>query len=210
MVQVEHSNEADSQARQEVKRLIQRKEDLIADQLKTIQRLRDEKHMLENAAKESVELRNKLDDAKQRLVDLRSINDGLLRDNHQLENQVSQYAERIETMEFAAASFEAMRSERDAAIARNENEHKTAQNAQAQVAELVRKNELLTERLNEALVAKAMAETEANSLRHYRDANCKLHETIGEQKAMIAILEARIAAGEQEVHMDWHLKTVNL
>jgi hypothetical protein len=100
----------------------------------------------------------------------------------------------METMEFAVASFETMRTERDEAIAKNENERKNAQNAQEHVAKLDKRNEQLTEKLNEALVAKAMAETEANSLRHYRDANYQLHEVIGEQKAMIAMLEEKVAA----------------
>lgn len=203
--QVEHSSNADKHAREEVQKVLERKDDLIAQQLQDIKDLKEQKKALEEIARKTEDLQRDLNEARarvgevesdmrQRTDDLRTTNDSLMGDKKRLEAEIQRYQEQIVGMQTAVASFEVMKAERDAAMTKIEEERKAAQEAQKQAVEATRvamqeQVNAVNDRLHEAVVAQAAAQAEANSLKEFKAANDKLHEALGEKKAKIAMLE---------------------
>ena len=208
VTQVEHSSRADDHARANMQKVLGRKDDLIEQQLKDIQELKDENKRLHDMTKETERLRQDLDsanariremdfDARQRLDDVRTTIDSLMNDKKRLETEIQQYMEQLEGMKAAFASYEAIKSERDSALLRIEEERKAAQEIQQQAvasarAEMQRFVDSANERTQQALIAQASAQSEAASLRGIRDANNALHETIGAQRVQISMLEHQV------------------
>ena len=203
MAQVEHGDNADKHAREEVQKVLSRKDDLIAEQLGTIKVLREEKKALEDASRKADDLQRDLDaaraqvakveaDARQHMDDLRATNNSLMGDKIRLEADVQRYMERVASMQAAVASYDDMRAERDAAIA-------DAQEAQQRAVETTKQTmqaqiDAINGQLHDALVAQAAAQAEAAALRGYREDNDALHETVGAQKAKISMLEDQVTS----------------
>ena len=210
LLQVKHGHDADERAQAAVQKLLERKDDVIAEQLQDIKDLKEQKKALEETARRAEDLQRDLDaararvgeveaDAKQRMDDLRTTNDSLMGDKKRLEAEVQKCQEQIGGMQAAVASYEAMRNERDTALVKVEEERKASQETQKQAVEATRQAmqeqiNAVNERLHEAVVAQAAAQAEANNLKEFKVANDCLHETVGEQKAKIAMLEDQVAA----------------
>lgn len=216
MAQVDHGAEADKHAREEVQKVLERKDDLIAQQLQDIKDLKEQKKALEEAARKSEDLQRDLaaararvgeveSDAKQRMDDLRTTNDSLMRDKVRLEAEIQRYLDQIAGMQTAVASFESMKAERDNALAKIEDERRAVQEAQKQAVEATKtamqdQINAVNDRLHDAVVAQAAAQAEANSLREFKVANDRLHETVGAQKAKITMLEDQVAAMDRKAN----------
>lgn len=214
--QVEHGAQADSHAREEVQKVLERKDDLIAQQLQDIKDLKEQNRILNEATRKSEDLQRDLDaararvgevesDAKQRMDDLRTTNDSLMRDKVRLEAEIQRCLDQIAGMTTAVASYEAMKAERDNALAKIEEERRAGQEAQKQAVEATKaamqdQIKAINDRLHEAVVAQAATQAEANSLREFRSANDRLHEVVGEQKARIAMLEEQVAAMDRKAN----------
>ena len=159
-------------------------------------------------AKETERLRQDLDsantriremdfDARQRLDDVLTTIDSLMNDKKRLETEIQQHMKQLEGMKAAFASHEAIKSERDSALLRIEEERKAAQEIQQQAVAFAKEEmqhfvDAANERTQQALIAQASAQSEAASLRRIRDANNALHETIGAQRVQISMLEHQV------------------
>ena len=208
VAQVEHGSRADDHARANMHKVLERKDNLIDQQLKDIKGLKEENKRLHDMTKETERLRRDLDsanariqemdsDARQRLDDVRTTVDSLMGDKKRLETEIQHYREQLEGMKAAFASYEAIKSERDSALLRIEEERKAAQEMQQQAAASAREEmrsliDAANEQTQQALIAQAAAQAEANSLREIRDANNELHETIGAQRVQISMLERQV------------------
>lgn len=191
-----------------MQKVLERKDNLIDQQLKDIKGLKEENKRLHDMTKETERLRRDLDsanariqemdsDARQRLDDVRTTVDSLMGDKKRLETEIQHYREQLEGMKAAFASYEAIKSERDSALLRIESERKAAQKSQQQAAASAREEmrsliDAANEQTQQALIAQAAAQAEANSLREIRDANNELHETIGAQRVQISMLERQV------------------
>lgn len=208
VAQIERESKADDRARSNMAKTLERKDTLIEQQLADIKELKAENKRLLEAEKQRESLQRDLeaarariremeDDIHHRLEDLRIANQSLMGDKIRLEGDIQRYQEQIANMQAAVGAFEAMKEERDAALARIEEEHKTAQEAQERAvtaAKAMMQHQIddANARTHQAMIAEAAAQAEAASLRAFRDANNELHETIGAQKARISMLEAQL------------------
>ena len=208
VTQVEHGSRADDHARANMQKVLERKDNLIDQQLKDIKELKEENKRLHDMTKEIERLRQDLEsanariremdsDARQRLDDVRTTVDSLMGDKKRLETEIQHYREQLEGMKVAFASYEAIKSERDSALLRVEEERKAAQEMQQQATASARGEmrsliDAANERTQQALIAQAAAQAEAASLRSCRDTNNELHETIGAQRVQISMLERQV------------------
>ena len=214
---VELNQDAEARIRLEFVEDLNRNKKTIDNCMTQIDMLKEQKRALEEDARKAGDLQRDLvaararvgeveADAKQRLDDLRTTNDSLMGDKKRLEAEVQKCQEQIAGMQAAVASFEAMKAERDNALAKVEEERRASQEAQKQTVEATRQAmqeqvNAINDRLHEAVVAQTAAQAEANSLREFKAANDKLHETVGEQKAKIAMLEDQAATLEARANL---------
>lgn len=213
--QVEHGANADKHAREEVQKILERKDDLIAQQLQDIKDLKEQNRVLNDAVRKTEDLQRDLyesrarvgeveSDAKQRMDDLRTTNDSLMGDKKRLEAEIQRYQEQIAGMTIAIDSYEAMKTERDNALEKIEEERSAGLESQKQAVEATKaamqdQINAVNIRLHEAVVAQTAAQAEANSLRDFKIANGNLHEIVGAQKAKITMLEDQIRALQAQI-----------
>ena len=199
VAQIERESKADDRARSHIQKTIERKDNLIEQQLADIKNLQSENKRLLEADKQRESLQRDLeaarariremeDDIHHRLEDLRTANQSLMGDKIRLEGDVQRYQEQIANMQTAVGAFDAMRDDRDAALARIEADRKAALERQEQAvtaakAMMQQQIDAANARSHQAMIAEAAAQAEVASLRAFRDANNELHETIGTQKA---------------------------
>ena len=136
--------------------------------------------------------------------DLRTTNDSLMGDKKRLEAEIQRYQEQIAGMTIAIDSYEAMKTERDNALEKIEEERSAGLESQKQAVEATKaamqdQINAVNIRLHEAVVAQTAAQAEANSLRDFKIANGNLHEIVGAQKAKITMLEDQIRALQAQI-----------